>query len=600
MKKSYQVRFLTTTNNEQGDLFTRLSSDLFYALGYDKLRFDVHKNGREIDIEGEHRREPRRLIAECKAHRKKIGGADLNKFLGVLTRERSKGISPSGIPRGSHVPVEGYFLSLSGFSESGIEQEQDTNIQDRVILLNGSDAVSELIEAKFLVSLDQAMECAGRCAEYSKLSNDVTIESTELLAHSIGYVWAIYYGQGKERSHFALIHADGSPLAKSVADEVIKKDRKCKGELYQLEYLIRPATASDRKKISEEALEHYRKWLVAECGYIQLDGLPADADLSALRMRLERLFVPLKLQQKKGDKVETLGVGEFLSKHTRFSILAKPGGGKSTLLKRIAVAYAEPERLAESSDDLPKQEWLPLFLRCRELRDRIDQPFRKLLSELGRQAEMSDDQADAFRGHIDDTLKSSRVLLLIDGLDEIADSGARATFANHLRTFLGMFPNVSLVITSREAGFRQIAGVIASVCQQTSMAPFDESDVRILCKRWHTEVVGDNESVRRESEELAETIWKNRRIRPLAENPLMLTTLLVVRRNVGELPTKRVKLYRAAVDVLTRTWNVEGFEPLDEEETLARLSYVAVAMMLAGQQQIGRAELLKLLRQAQK
>jgi hypothetical protein len=60
-----------------------------------------------------------------------------------------------------------------------------------------------------------------------------------------------------------------------------------------------------------------------------------------------------------------------------------------------------------------------------------------------------------------------------------------------------------------------------------------------------------------------------------------------------------VKLYRAAVDVLIRTWNVEGYEPLDEEETLARLSYVACAMMNDGQQRISRRQLLGLLKRAQ-
>ena len=142
-----------------------------------------------------------------------------------------------------------------------------------------------------------------------------------------------------------------------------------------------------------------------------------------------------------------------------------------------------------------------------------------------------------------------------------------------------MFPSVALVVTSREAGFRQIASVVDSICDRTTMAPFNKEDVYSLCERWHKEVVGDTEVIRADSIKLSATIWNNGRIRVLAENPLMLTTLLVVRRNVGELPTKRVKLYQAAVDVLVRTWNVEGFDPLDEEETLARLSYIALSLI---------------------
>src|SRR6185295_17700437 len=88
----------------------------------------------------------------------------------------------------------------------------------------------------------------------------------------------------------------------------------------------------------------------------------------------------------------------------------------------------------------------------------------------------------------------------------------------------------------------------------------------------------------------------NERIRLLTENPLLLTTLLVVKRCVGELPRSRTALYREAIRVLVRTWNVEGYAPLDEDETLAQLSYVACAMMEEGIQQIGHKNLLKLLR----
>lgn len=113
MEITPEIRLLGSTNNERGDLFTRLTKDLFFALGYDDLRLNIHKTGREVDLQGQHRLEPRRVVAECKAHASAIGGDDLNKFLGVLTRERKLGGS---------TPVSGYFVSLSGFTESAVEQ----------------------------------------------------------------------------------------------------------------------------------------------------------------------------------------------------------------------------------------------------------------------------------------------------------------------------------------------------------------------------------------------------------------------------------------------------------------------------------------------
>ena len=592
------LRLLGSTNNARGDLFTRLVGDLFFALGYDDLRFDVHKSGCEIDIQGVHRVEPRRLVAECKAHGDKMGGADLNKLLGIVTRERDKH---------KPTPITAYFVSLSGFRETGKEQEQQTSEQKRIILLDGQRVIDELIRIRILVSRAEAAERAGRCAEHAGLT-DAVIDGTELLGHPLGYLWVVFYARGKQRTHFALIHADGTPLAAAVADEVIKADRKCKGSLHKLTYLSPPAPAPDREAVAHAAVERYRQWVVKECGDIQLDGLPADANLSAFSMRLERLFVPLKVvvsvkeTAKDGevlDKEKVCPVGEFLAQHPRFSLLAKPGGGKSTLLKRLAVAYADPARRPEADDQLPERDWLPLLLRCRELRDRAHRPILELLEDLAKHAGMNGDETPLFRDQIDEALRSGRALLLVDGLDEISDEGTRTTFAGHLRSFLAMFPNVAMVVTSREAGYRHVAGVVASACEQARLAPFDEADVSQLCESWHAVVVDDTETIRAESRKLASTIWGNERIRALAENPLMLTTLLVVRRCLGgEMPTRRVKLYSAAVKVLIDTWNTEGFAAMDLDETQVQLSYLACAMMNEGIQRIGYRQLVKLLQAA--
>src|SRR5262249_11761612 len=100
------LRLLAPTNNTRRDRFTQLVKDLFLALGYDDLTLDTPKPGREIDVQGTHRFEPRRLVAECKAHNDKMGGAEVNKFRGVVSIERDQD---------ERTPVAGYFVSLSGF-----------------------------------------------------------------------------------------------------------------------------------------------------------------------------------------------------------------------------------------------------------------------------------------------------------------------------------------------------------------------------------------------------------------------------------------------------------------------------------------------------
>jgi len=55
--KLRNIEILEKDKNKKGDLFGRLMSDLFHALGYDEPRFNIHKSGREIDLNARHRTE---------------------------------------------------------------------------------------------------------------------------------------------------------------------------------------------------------------------------------------------------------------------------------------------------------------------------------------------------------------------------------------------------------------------------------------------------------------------------------------------------------------------------------------------------------------
>jgi predicted NACHT family NTPase len=341
-----------------------------------------------------------------------------------------------------------------------------------------------------------------------------------------------------------------------------------------------------------DALVAYQAYLTEECGYVHLDGLPADREVGSRRLRLEDLFVPLHIDValKDGTKIQSLervAVGGMLTNDARLVLLAAPGGGKSTLLKRLAVAYADPQRRKHVADDLPSREWLPLFFRCRELRDLARGSFADLLQALS-QREGIRQQARTFLTYVDNELLAGRVLLLVDGLDEISDPGDRAAFVSTLRATVQAYPGIAMVVTSREAGFRHVAAHLASVCTHATLSPFDPEDIRRLSIAWHREVVGDTEKVRSDAEQLATTILQNDRIQRLAVNPLLLTTLLLVKRWIGSLPTRRAVLYGEAVKVLLRTWNTEGHDPIPEEEALPQLCYVASAMMLDGVQKISR------------
>ena len=645
MNQEGPIRILEKNANRRGDLFNRLVKDVFHVLGYDPIRVNVHKNGREIDIFGRHRLEPlRHICAECKAKKEPGGGDEINKFIGVLDAERRQTRDKDG----PEATVVGYFVSLSGFKSSALEQE--ASLKDlRLTLLNGNRVVEELMRGRIVVSREEAVDRASRC-----VSPDVglELESAELLAHAMGLIWLLYYHRNKERTHFALIHADGHALAESLAEQIVASDKEVGGQLGVLTYLAPPRAKGPSADILAKARQQYLNYLARSCGEIQLDGLPADEQVGSKRLRLESLFVPLHLVAIKLEPVDppseggsdsTLGeepirakaaihrgqaalgfrmlrrparkgwidreeekpgddarqpVGGVLARTWRMAILAAPGGGKSTLLKRLAVAYAFPERRTASADALPERDWFPVFVRCRDLGAMVREPILKVLLNIGERAEMEPELGEAFSALVCDSLRNGTALLLIDGLDEITDDGDRVAFASALRSFLGTYATVPLVVTSREAGFRVVAGALRPECEPFRVADFGPEEVRSLVSRWHREVYGESVEGGKAAEDLARTILENDRIRRLAGNPLLLTTLLLVKRWVGQLPTKRTVLYDKAIEVLLMTWNVQAHAPIDREEALPRLEFVAFSMMKKGLQSISEPRLRELLKQA--
>ena len=195
-------------------------------------------------------------------------------------------------------------------------------------------------------------------------------------------------------------------------------------------------------------------------------------------------------------------------------------------------------------------------------------------------------------------LKKGRVLLLVDGLDEIHNDADRSTFVEHLEAFLGEYKLIRLVVTSREAGFGLVAPCLARFCERWRVAPLEEDAVTALCEHWHRLMSGESPKVTAEGRELARSLLENNSLHRLAENPLLLTMLLVVKHGAGRLPPDRVSLYGRAVEVLLDTWNIKGHEALNLKEAIPQLAFIAFQLMQRGQQTATEKELLTLLEEA--
>lgn len=347
-----------------------------------------------------------------------------------------------------------------------------------------------------------------------------------------------------------------------------------------------------------EAAERYLSYLRKTCTDILLDGLPADGQVGSRRFHLDSLYVPARFHHHitaklpTGDdaavNASTDPISDPFDINNRIVVLAGPGCGKTTYLKKLITDHVfTPGREAP----------YPLWVRCRSLNERTDLSIMGILQELPVTAEFPADPClrQRFVDLVCAKLELGGILLLIDGLDEISDASKRSLFIQQLDTFSRTYPKNRILVTSRYAGYDDYNKSGLSDFTVLAIDDFTDEDIKTLCVNWHHAVINDTEETTTKALNLAQTIIEHDRIKALAKNPLLLTTLLLVQRRVGRLPTKRVALYEESIKVLLETWNQEGHAPMDLDLSICKLAYIAYRMSCRGDQQITREDLLEYL-----
>lgn len=395
----------------------------------------------------------------------------------------------------------------------------------------------------------------------------------------------------------------------------------------------------DHVPVGYDAERRYRELALEACDIVDLANLPeTDRHIAMRRLELRRLYVPLRvrvevapdvkegesgfeaIEKRRGalrlaeafragpdggeplppEAREPVPVGQRLGAARRLVILGDPGAGKTTMIRWIATAYLlrlknDPD-LKELPDvaTLPEEDWLPVLVRCRDLdRSALDGSLEDVLRHTLRRQELSQAEASALVTLLVGKLSHGEALLLLDGLDEITDPALRARFCQQLEKIHVAYPKAPIIATSRIVGYREMGYRIGRGFEHVTVADLSREDKDDFARRWCA-VVEPPDRRERMAEELVHDIHSTDRIERLTGNPMLLTTMALVKRKVGRLPNRRVDLYANALDVLLN-WRREVDEPVDDKEAVPQLEYLAYAMCDRGVQQLREDEILELL-----
>ncbi|PPT10825.1 rRNA small subunit methyltransferase I [Geitlerinema sp. FC II] len=266
------------------------------------------------------------------------------------------------------------------------------------------------------------------------------------------------------------------------------------------------------------------------------------------------------------------------SKAKRVVVLGDPGSGKTTLLSYFGVAVSEEtidDREAGGLDN--ETDWLPILIRIRDWARNLENSpidYAKQFSEKTLHA------GEVPTGFFEYWLETGRAVILLDGLDEVANETKRYEVVQRIENFLEKYHKNYAIITSRPAGYKRDF-LRTETFPHYWLQPFNYEQLEEFINKWYDSQVSDPDYRQWRKKSLREAVNENNRIKSLACNPLLLTIIGLIHHDRADLPKRRHELYNRAVETLLTSWDSnkslkqEGFKYLDSDDWRRLMEVIA-------------------------
>lgn len=268
-------------------------------------------------------------------------------------------------------------------------------------------------------------------------------------------------------------------------------------------------------------------------------------------------------------------VTEAIAANPHLVLLGEPGSGKSTALRYLALTLAQAG--LDTSFDLPARlpGWaalgdrgrlLPLFLSLLPFARRVVTPsdhpgtaddlWNYIAAELEK-----DGRFTGLAAAVYDELEAGRVLLMLDGLDEVTGAESRRQVVRAVQAFGAQYPQCRIVVTCRVRAYVGEQNQEWQLGWQTAtLADWTLGQMQHFVEAWYGAAAAasgmhpDKRDERTRALQRAITVRAD--LQRLGIRPLLLTIMALVHYNDGQLPEARVGLYSRCVDLLLGQWEL--------------------------------------------
>ncbi len=333
----------------------------------------------------------------------------------------------------------------------------------------------------------------------------------------------------------------------------------------------------------------YLEMLCARHNVVSLAALGGDEEVGEEAVKLEQVYIELDTTTQvatKGDeksegiafagavlrqedKSRPMTALEATVNWSKFALLGDPGSGKSTFVHQLIVRLA----LARLGRGALPSGWatapLPLLLVLNQLTPALaaltlddlataDQE-QVLIATVRRAwlAQLEECGAAAWQGALDDALHAGTVILIFDGLDEVAE-GLRRRVRQTVRAIGRRYPAIRhQIITCRVRSY--VGDAVMNEFSPHTLAPFTQEQVNHFIQGWYGAQASLQRYTAAKANAAAADLQRavvDGQLHELAANPMLLTTMAIIHQREVGLPGERVRLYDLAVQVLLNRWQL--------------------------------------------
>ena len=301
-----------------------------------------------------------------------------------------------------------------------------------------------------------------------------------------------------------------------------------------------------------------------------VDGTPA-------QVALDEFYFPLGVIDKRLGKISPesddgfyggagiLTLTGILQRYQHLVLTGGPGSGKTTLLAYLAISYARSYRVKSAAPASRKHS--ASILKNRLFPDLGDAlPILLRLSDLGSSLKSTHTQADSpallidylrtsHAGRklalptdfFDYVLISGQAVLLLDGLDEVADPFLRQRVTNLIQMAAELYPACRMIITCRNLDDQRaaLAGPQFGLAQVCPLSPAEARQFLSIASL----ATAETPLARDWAENLVSALDENPRLAGLPITPLLLSFSALVFRAHRHLPARSARLLASAVQL---------------------------------------------------